>query len=77
MEIELETDDGERSVEVEFTWQASDEERDVTDVGSPDAVDTGDAVLGPATPPESLARFEVFRDKADEWRWRLVHRNGT
>ena len=27
--------------------------------------------------PASMARFEVFRDRADEWRWRLVHRNGN
>lgn len=26
---------------------------------------------------KSLARFQVFRDRADEWRWRLVHRNGN
>lgn len=25
----------------------------------------------------SQATFEVFRDAADEWRWRLVHRNGN
>ena len=24
-----------------------------------------------------LARFEVFRDRGDEWRWRLRHRNGN
>ncbi|PSP98321.1 hypothetical protein BRC89_08300 [Halobacteriales archaeon QS_4_70_19] len=23
------------------------------------------------------ARFELFRDRADEWRWRLRHRNGN
>ena len=25
----------------------------------------------------SKARFELYEDKADEWRWRLVHRNGN
>ncbi|MFC7096019.1 HVO_2922 family protein [Halobaculum marinum] len=25
----------------------------------------------------SKATFEVYRDHADEWRWRLVHRNGN
>lgn len=26
---------------------------------------------------ESQATFEVYQDRADEWRWRLVHRNGN
>lgn len=26
---------------------------------------------------ESRARFELFEDRAGEWRWRLVHRNGN
>lgn len=26
---------------------------------------------------ESLARFEVFLDRGEEWRWRLRHRNGN
>jgi len=25
----------------------------------------------------SKARFELFEDNAEEWRWRLVHRNGN
>ncbi|MFC7137026.1 HVO_2922 family protein [Halobaculum litoreum] len=25
----------------------------------------------------SKATFEVYRDHADEWRWRLVHDNGN
>ena len=25
----------------------------------------------------SKARFELYQDKQDEWRWRLVHRNGN
>ena len=25
----------------------------------------------------SNARFELYRDRADEWRWRLVHNNGN
>jgi amphi-Trp domain-containing protein len=41
----------------------------------PHAIDT--AVLGPAEPRESLARFEVYLDRAEEWRWRLVHHNGN
>lgn len=31
-----------------------------------------------ATPAEgSLATFQLFRDRADEWRWRLRHHNGN
>jgi amphi-Trp domain-containing protein len=33
--------------------------------------------VGAATPVESLARFELFQDRAAEWRWRLRHRNGN
>ena len=25
----------------------------------------------------SKARFELYRDRSDEWRWRLVHHNGN
>ncbi|MCU4924595.1 DUF1508 domain-containing protein [Halobacteria archaeon AArc-dxtr1] len=55
---------------------------------SADADDaTGNAALGdpdepavvapPEKAPAPAARFEVFRDRAGEWRWRLVHRNGN
>jgi uncharacterized protein YegP (UPF0339 family) len=26
---------------------------------------------------ESRGRFHLYRERADEWRWRLVHHNGT
>lgn len=26
---------------------------------------------------ESRSRFHLYRDRADEWRWRLVRHNGT
>ncbi|SFR96637.1 amphi-Trp domain-containing protein [Halomicrobium zhouii] len=37
------------------------------------ATDSG----APADDPASKATFELFRDAADEWRWRLRHRNGN
>jgi len=43
-----------------------------TDAESETATD--DAASDPRT---SLARFELFRDRADEWRWRLRHQNGN
>lgn len=79
LEIEFETDGGDRSFEVELEW--SDEE---TTVETPDSDDieeppgeTEAVPVSPTQPPWSLARFELFRDKSEEWRWRLVHRNGN
>ncbi|WP_226011758.1 amphi-Trp domain-containing protein [Halomicrobium salinisoli] len=39
--------------------------------------DSLDAEISAGGDLASLARFQVFRDRADEWRWRLVHRNGN
>ncbi|MFC7251689.1 amphi-Trp domain-containing protein [Halomicroarcula sp. GCM10025324] len=33
--------------------------------------------VGAADASQALARFEVFRDQGEEWRWRLRHRNGN
>jgi amphi-Trp domain-containing protein len=41
------------------------------------AEDDPAAHVGAADMSQSLARFEVFRDRGDEWRWRLRHRNGN
>ncbi|NKE34308.1 DUF1508 domain-containing protein [Natronococcus sp. JC468] len=43
---------------------------------------TSDAADGERTDPttpesERRSRFEIYRDRADEWRWRLVHWNGN
>ncbi|WP_246998507.1 amphi-Trp domain-containing protein [Halosolutus gelatinilyticus] len=37
---------------------------------------SGDESAG-TTGGERASRFEVYRDRADEWRWRLVHWNGN
>lgn len=47
-----------------------------TDPDRGDESSTG-AGIAASSGPGSMARFEVFRDRADEWRWRLVHRNGN
>lgn len=79
VEIELETEDGEQSVEVELEWPEPNgaERTGAADVDMDASVATERPAVGPAIPPESLARFEVFLDRADEWRWRLVHQNGN
>jgi len=58
-----------------------DETEELPDVEAPPAApeetDADTAVPVDADTIASLARFEVFQDRADEWRWRLVHRNGN
>lgn len=78
LEIELATEDDETSLEVELEWPAS-----VGETG-PQSIDTRPEETNeePAIPSEapvtgSVARFEVFRDTDEEWRWRLVHDNGN
>jgi len=36
-----------------------------------------EGVVGPGLEPRSRARFELYRDRAEEWRWRLRHHNGN
>ena len=82
VEVEREADDdGPESteVEIELEWEAEGADPESTDETEQqselapiaDSLDPGEA------PRASLGRFEVYRDRADEWRWRLVHRNGN
>jgi amphi-Trp domain-containing protein len=48
-----------------------------TDKDVPAETDDLTAHAGAADASQSLARFEVFRDRGDEWRWRLRHRSGN
>ena len=82
-------DDGteERQLEVELTWDPADEraaeETKSAGTDGPPTTDAADTTASPTNVPggvgrsDSQAAFEVFRDKADEWRWRLRHRNGN
>lgn len=78
LELEVERESDEMSIELEIEWS---ERADAADVAVDES--TNVAVDEPATAGDadtvsgSLARFELFRDRADEWRWRLVHRNGN
>jgi amphi-Trp domain-containing protein len=90
LEIEVDTDDDGVSVELEAEWPHAegsaadaDAEGSAADADSPDGSDDALAAADPPVPvgaddgSESLARFELFRDRRDEWRWRLRHRNGN
>ncbi|GAA0302061.1 HVO_2922 family protein [Halarchaeum salinum] len=51
---------------------------DTADVGPAPETDASDlAVVAAAETEPSGTRFEVYRDDIDDWRWRLVHRNGN
>ncbi|QLC35479.1 DUF1508 domain-containing protein (plasmid) [Halarchaeum sp. CBA1220] len=51
---------------------------DSADVGPDPETDASDlAVVAAAETAPSGTRFEVYRDDVDDWRWRLVHRNGN
>lgn len=78
LELEVERESDEMSIELEIEWPESADAADVA-VNEPAdvAVDEPATAADADTASGSLARFEVFRDRADEWRWRLVHRNGN
>ena len=88
LEIDREPEDGnEIELEIEIEWSEPTGETD--DSGGEDStestpVESGDdaesVADGHADHPseiESLGEFQLFSDHADEWRWRLVHRNGN
>ena len=87
LEIELETEGDERSLELELEWPHPEVEESAvspTEDSSGERIEdlSGDedelpASVGAADGSQTLARFEVFRDRGDEWRWRLRHRNGN
>ena len=80
LEIELENEDGEMSLELELEWTVSSE---ASPVSSLDVTPEGEeeeeeiALLGATDGGRSLARFEVYRARDEEWHWRLRHRNGN
>ncbi|WP_225332937.1 amphi-Trp domain-containing protein [Halomicrobium urmianum] len=85
-----EADDDGTATEADDDGEAEAAREDATGAGTGDEGATADrdgggAGAGDSPPAEitsggeltSMARFQVFRDRADEWRWRLVHRNGN
>ena len=76
LDVEVEIEDDDLSLELELEWSHPDIE--VEPPADPPTNDAESAIpVGPAAPSATLARFEVFRDRRDEWRWRLRHRNGN
>ncbi|MFP8954546.1 HVO_2922 family protein [Natrialbaceae archaeon A-arb3/5] len=92
LEIEYEADEEAAELEVELEWPLVDGEAvapdgvsaaradDADEASEGEAVvETGADIAGLVEPAAetSSAEFELYRDRADEWRWRLVHDNGN
>jgi amphi-Trp domain-containing protein len=83
LEIECESDGDEFSLELELEWSdpsVAVEEVTADESTQEENLSTGDEPATPVeavTPAGSFARFEVYQDRAEEWRWRLRHRNGN
>ena len=75
VEVEFEREGNVRGLEIELEWAATPVEDETVPEGA--SIDEEDHIVTAVRPIHRLARFEVFRDRADEWRWRLVHRNGN
>lgn len=76
VEREYEDDESEIQIELEIEWDEGKET-------SAEVLDDLDPEIGvqfssdEEGPEPSQGQFEVYTDKAGEWRWRLVHRNGN
>ncbi|MFC7239505.1 HVO_2922 family protein [Saliphagus sp. GCM10025317] len=77
LEIELEWPvAGADAVEVVSTAESSEEVEPAGETNRVDA-ERPHEVVAIASPPESLAEFRLFEDRAGEWRWHLRHQNGN
>ena len=73
---EVEETEGAKETEAEAETEAESKGTEAAE-RPPELAPIADSLDPGETPRASLGRFEVFRDRADEWRWRLVHRNGN
>lgn len=82
LELELEwsvPDDGsDVSPATEVVETLEDEEAEEATADDADGEEaTAVLPVGAGDASQSLGRFELYRDRGDEWRWRLRHRNGN
>ena len=77
LEVELEIEDDELSLELELEWPSPEVDVESAAEGHPEEGSRSPVPLAAPEASAGLARFELFRDRNDEWRWRLRHRNGN
>jgi len=70
LEVDVERDGDDLTYELEIAWPAAEGGVD-TDAPVDDGVAEDDGS------PASQATFELYEDRASEWRWRLRHDNGN
>ena len=70
-------DDGELSIELEIEWEASSET--LESATSVESMETADepSESGSTAASDRTSHFQLYRDRASKWRWRLVHHNGN
>lgn len=75
-----EAETGNVSIELEIEWPESAEDKQPTvsaDMIPGNEEETTAVSDLEAEAVESRGRFHLYRDRANEWRWRLVHHNGN
>lgn len=77
LEVELEIEDGGLSLEFELEWPSPEVEVEIPGEEGLEEKDEPPIPIEATGSPETLARFELFRDQSNEWCWRLRHRNGN
>jgi amphi-Trp domain-containing protein len=74
---EDEGDATESSIELEIEWDENNDELSSMEPADTDDIEDQRLRAADTDTIESYARFQVYKDRAGEWRWRLVHRNGN
>ncbi len=77
VEVEREDDDGGSELEIELEIEWDEERESSAERIAPPEPDVGIQFASDGDEAPSAGRFEVYKDRAGEWRWRLVHRNGN
>jgi len=83
VELEAELEWADAGVEVvdhaddETEGADADDEEDAVEADDDEAAELPEVLTADDGPSGSLGTFEVYQDRADEWRWRLRHRNGN
>ncbi len=77
LEIEFEDEGDELSLELELEWPVPVEDSTDTTIANHPVPPEETRPVSATDGSQSTARFEVFRDRGEEWRWRLRHRNGN